>query len=389
VAERRLAPEHLPDAPSEAQLVDLVDDLTLVGLVGLLDPPRPEARDAIALCRRAGVAVKVITGDHAATATAIAAQLGLTGATRTGADLDALDDHELASVVEETAVFARVSPEHKVRLVEALRSSGHVVAMTGDGVNDAPALKTADIGVAMGITGTEVSKEAADMVLTDDNFATIVRAVEAGRSIYDNIVKFVRFQLSTNVGAILSLIGAQLAGLPVPFTAIQVLWVNIIMDGPPAMALGVDPPARGTMERAPRTPSEAILTGRRLARLGATGAVMAAGTLGVLALGIETGTEERALALAFTTFVLFQVFNALCARSETTSVFSRDTLRNGKLWLALGVVVALQAAAVHVDAIQNAFDTTGFTAWDWALSTMVASSVLWFDEARKALARRG
>lgn len=389
IAERRLPPHLLDPAVSEADLVDLVNGLVLVGLVGLLDPPRPEARHAIALCRRAGIAVKMITGDHAATASAIAAQLGLEGATRTGAELDRLDDAELAAAVEDTAVFARVAPEHKVRLVQALQANGHVVAMTGDGVNDAPALKTADIGVAMGITGTEVSKEAADMVLTDDNFATIVRAVEAGRSIYDNIVKFVRFQLSTNIGAILSLIGAQLAGLPVPFTALQVLWVNIIMDGPPAMALGVDPPSAGAMDRPPRERGAAILTARRLARLGATGGVMAAGTLGVLAVGIETGSDDHALTLAFTTFVLFQVFNALSARSETASVFGRDTLRNAKLWVALGVVVALQVAAVHVDAVQGAFGTADLTLWDWVLSTAVASTVLWFDEARKALARRG
>jgi len=389
VAERRLAPSQVDGTPTEDELDARVEDLTLVGLIGLLDPPRPEARDAIALCRRAGVAVKMITGDHAATATAIAGQLGLTGTTLTGAELDRLDDRQLAEVVEDTAVFARVAPEHKVRLVEALRSKGHVVAMTGDGVNDAPALKTADIGVAMGITGTEVSKEAAAMVLTDDDFATIVRAVEAGRAIYDNIVKFVRFQLSTNIGAILSLLGAQVLGMPVPFTAIQILWVNLIMDGPPAMALGVDPPAAGTMDRPPRERGAAILTGRRLGRLGATGVVMAAGTLGVLALGIERSTEERALALAFTTFVLFQVFNALCARSETASVFGRDTLRNGKLWAALGVVVALQVAAVHVHAVQSLFGTVDLTLGDWLLSTGVASTVLWFDEARKAAARRG
>ena len=389
VAERRLPPHVLNAADSEAALTDLASELTLVGLVGLLDPPRPEARDAIAMCRKAGVAVKMITGDHAATAAAIATRLGLHGGTLTGAQLDRMDDAELAAAVESTAVFARVAPDHKVRLVQALRRNGHVVAMTGDGVNDAPALKTADIGVAMGITGTEVSKEAADMVLTDDDFATIVRAVEAGRGIYDNIVKFVRFQLSTNVGAILSLVGAQLAGLPVPFTPLQILWVNLIMDGPPAMALGVDPPDASAMDRPPRPRGEAILTLRRLGRLVGTGAVMAAGTLGVLAFGLDSGTEHHALALAFTTFVLFQVFNALCARSETDSLLSRATLRNAKLWAALAAVVALQGAAVHVDAVQSLFGTADFTAWDWVLATAVASSVVWFDEARKALRRRG
>jgi len=388
VAERRVPVEVLEGPHEEEDLAAHADRLTLTGLIGLLDPPRPEARDAIALCRRAGVAVKVITGDHAATAGAIAAQLGLTGATLTGADLDRMDDGELAAVVESTTVFARVAPEHKVRLVRVLRSNGHTVAMTGDGVNDAPALKTADIGLAMGITGTEVSKEAAAMVLTDDDFATIVRAVEAGRGIYDNIVKFVRFQLSTNVGAIFSLIGAQLAGLPVPFSAIQVLWVNIIMDGPPAMALGVDPPARGVMDRPPRARDAGILTGRRLGRIAGTGAVMAAGTLGVLAWGMHTGTEHHALALAFTTFVLFQVLNALSARSETDSVFSRDSLRNAKLWSALAVVVVLQVAAVHVDAVQAVFGTADFSMGDWLLATGVASTVVWFDEARKALRRR-
>jgi Ca2+-transporting ATPase len=388
VAERHLPSDLFDRAASEQDRARLVEDLTLVGLVGLLDPPRPEARDAIALCQRAGVAVKIITGDHAATATAIAAQLGLSGATLTGGDLDRMTDDEVRAAVNTTAVFARVAPEHKIRLVQALQGNGEVVAMTGDGVNDAPALKGADIGVAMGISGTEVSKEAAAMVLTDDNFATIVRAIEAGRGIYDNIVKFVRFQLSTNIAAIFSLVGAQLAGLPVPFTPLQVLWVNIIMDGPPAMALGVDPPARGAMNRPPRDRRTRILTARRLQRLVGTGTVMAAGTLGILAWGRQTGTEDHALGLAFTTFVLFQVFNALSARSETASVFSRESLRNARLWGALGVVIALQAAAMHVDAVQTIFGTAEFTGWDWVLAVLVSSTLIWFDEVRKVWRRR-
>ncbi|HSK96600.1 MAG TPA: HAD-IC family P-type ATPase [Euzebyales bacterium] len=384
-----LARRRLPAVPEDGgdTLLQEVADLTLLGLVGLQDPPRPEARDAIATCGRAGVAVKMITGDHAATATAIARELGIAGDVVTGADLDRLSDEQLRREVARIGVFARVAPEHKVRIVAALQHDGHVVAMTGDGVNDAPALKTADIGVAMGVTGTEVSKEAAAMVLTDDNFATIVRAVHAGRTIYDNILKFVRFQLSTNLGAITSLLGAQIVGLPVPFTAVQVLWVNIIMDGPPAIALGTDPASPSAMQRRPRDPGARILTGRRLLRLAALGLVMAAGTLGVLAYGLRGGDEPRALAMTFTTFVLFQVANAFNARSEEASVFSRETLRNRRLWAALAGVVALQVAAVHVGALQTLFDTTALALRDWILVTAVASTILWVEELRKLVAR--
>ncbi len=370
------------------ELLDLLDDLELTALVGLLDPPRPEARDAIELCRKAGVSVKMITGDHVVTAAAIAADLGITGEAVTGADLDRMDDAALGERLSTIGVVARVAPEHKVRIVRALRDQGHVVAMTGDGVNDAPALRTADIGVAMGVTGTEVTKEAADMVLTDDNFATIVSAVREGRTIYDNIVKFVRFQLSTNLGAIMSLVGAQIANLPVPFTAIQVLWVNLIMDGPPAMALGVDPPARGTMERPPRDPSARILHGRRLSYLVVYGAIMATGTLSVLAWSMTNSSEEHALALAFTTFVLFQVFNVFNARAEDVSVFSRDLFTNAKLWMAVGGVVVLQVLAVHFDPVQEIFGTADLALADWAVAVVVASSVLWIDELRKLATRR-
>ncbi len=381
VAERRGEPDD------DLARVDL-DDLDLLGLVGLVDPPRPEARDAIAVCRRAGVAVKMITGDHQATATAIAHRLGIEGETLTGRDLDELDDDQLAEVVERTGVFARVAPSHKVRLVDALRAKGHVVAMTGDGVNDAPALKSADIGVAMGITGTEVSKEAADVVLTDDDFSTIVQAVEAGRTIYGNIVTFVRFQLSTNVGAILTLLGASVVGLPVPFTAIQMLWVNLIMDGPPAMALGVDPPSGREMEQAPRRPGSRILTGRRLGHVALAGAVMAIGTLGVLAYQRSVETEEHALTMAFTTFVLFQVFNVFNARNEQGTAFTRASLRNSKLWMALVGVVLLQVLAVTVEPVQQVFGTSDLGLTDWITAIVVASSVLWVEELRKLVGRR-
>jgi Ca2+-transporting ATPase len=371
----------------EDLLVEELHDLELLGLVGLLDPPRNEARDAIAVCHRAGIAVKMITGDHEATASAIASALGIRGATVSGRELDELDDDALAAIIDETGVFARVAPTHKVRIVEALRAGGHVVAMTGDGVNDAPALKTADIGIAMGITGTEVSKEAADMVLTDDDFSTIVGAVHAGRTIYRNIVTFVRFQLSTNVGAIGTLLSASALGMPVPFTAIQVLWVNLIMDGPPALALGVDPPDPRSMDEPPRPPKASILSGRRLSHIALAGAVMTVGTLGILAYEQSVGTEEHALAMAFTTFVFFQMFNVFNARSEGATAFSRASLRNGKLWAALGVVVVLQVLAVHWDPVQDVFGTADLVASDWLKVLGVASTVLWVEEARKLVSR--
>ena len=239
-----------------------VGELTFVGLVGLMDPPRPEAKLAIAQCKQAGISVKMITGDHPLTATAIANELGLKGRSLTGAELDRMDSDRLAAAIEDVTVFARVTPAHKVMIVRALQKKGHVVAMTGDGVNDAPALKSADIGVAMGTTGTAVAKEAATMVLTDDNFATLVSAVRQGRTLYDNILKFVRFQLSTTIGAILTVFFAPLAGLPEPFTAVQILWVAIIMDGPPAVSLALDAARPGIMSDPPRSPDRAGASAR-------------------------------------------------------------------------------------------------------------------------------
>ena len=375
------------DFDPAGDLMAWADDLTLIGLVGIIDPPRPEAREAIRVCQAAGVTVKMITGDHRATAAAIARDLGLVGEAHEGREVEGLDPAALADLVERSAVFARVAPEHKMRIVEALKARGHVVAMTGDGVNDAPALKTADIGVAMGITGTEVTKEAATLVLTDDNFATIVGAVQEGRTIYDNIVKFVRFQLSTNIGAILTVLGAPLFGLATPFTAIQILWVNIIMDGPPAMTLGVEPARQGIMHAPPRSPEAAILTGTRLLRLMVFGVLMAAGTLGAYAWGHSHGGHEYAVTLAFTTFVLFQFFNIFNARAEHGSAFNHQFFRNGKLWLALVVVLLLQIVVVHWGPAQAVFDTVSLTPSDWALSAAIASSTLLVEEARKWVAR--
>jgi Ca2+-transporting ATPase len=393
IAQREFQPDVWSElVDSGTELSSLIHQLTLQALVGIVDPPRPEARDAIEVAHRAGVSVKMITGDHGATAAAIAADLGLRGEAVTGADLDRMDDEELSNRIDGIAVFARVAPEHKMRLVGALQARHNVVAMTGDGVNDAPALKKADIGIAMGITGTEVSKEAATMVLTDDNFATIVDAVGRGRTIYANIVKFVRFQLSTTLGFALLFLFAAAFDVEggKPFTAIAILWVNIIMDGPPAMALGVDPADNDVMLHRPRPMSERILTRRRWTAVALAAVVMATGTLAVLAWSpgeAIPGTATVAGTMAFNTFVLFQFFNILNARHDTRTVFHRDTLANGWLWMSLAGVLALQVGVTHLGPLQRLFDSTSISALQWAVCLAVASTVLWAEEIRKLATR--
>ncbi|HCY62190.1 MAG TPA: metal-transporting ATPase [Oxalobacteraceae bacterium] len=371
----------------DADLSACASGLTFLGLAGLLDPPRPEARDAIACCRMAGIEVKMITGDHKDTAQAIAGALGLQGEALAGAELDTLDAAQLAARVDRVAVFARVSPQHKVRIVQALKARGHVVAMTGDGVNDAPALKNADIGVAMGMGGTAVTREAASMVLTDDNFATIVSAVHNGRALYDNIVKFVRFQLATTIGAILTIFFAPLAGLPEPFNPLQILWVAMIMDGPPAIALALDAARPGLMNEPPRSRNAAVLSLPRLVRILFFGATMMVGTLAVLHYGMHNGSQPHARTLAFTTFVLFQFFNVFNARVENGSAFNRNFFQNRMLWLSLAGVILLQAVVVHWAPAQALFGTTALSLEDWGLAVAVASTVLLLDEARKLLTR--
>lgn len=375
------------DFAASDDIMSLVSELVFVGLVGLIDPPRPEAKQAIASCKKAGVLVKMITGDHQDTGMAIAQELGLTGRTITGLELDAIDEQQLSKVINDMVVFARVTPRHKMIIVKALQAKGHVVAMTGDGVNDAPALKASDIGLAMGVMGTDVAKDAASIVLTDDNFSTIVSAIKQGRRLYDNIVKFIRFQLSTTTGAMLTLFLAPIIGLPEPFNPIQILWVAMIMDGPPAVSLALDAARVGIMSEPPRRRTDAVLTWPRVGKIMAFGCTMMVGTLLVLYGALQTEPEKNALTLGFTTFVLFQFFNIFNARVEKGSVFSEGFFKNRMLWCSLVIGIGLQVLAVHWQPAQSIFETSDLSAAQWALAVGVASSILWLNEGQKAFSR--
>ncbi|MGB6058804.1 MAG: HAD-IC family P-type ATPase [Microthrixaceae bacterium] len=376
----------VPAHEYEGDLTTELNGLSLIAFIGILDPARPEAIDAIAQCKDAGIKVKMITGDHPSTAGAIASAIGIEGRVVTGADLDAISDEDLPTEIQTIGACARVTPDHKVRVVKALQANGNIVAMTGDGVNDAASLKQAEIGVAMGITGTEVTKEAGDMILSDDNFATIVHAVEGGRATYDNIITFVRFQLSTNISAIATILIAQLAGFGTILNAIQILFVNIIADGPPAIALGVDPPKPDVMERPPRQRDEVILSGERLARIMVSAAVITAGTLGLF-MAFRNTDEEAALTMAFSSFVFFQLVNSFCVRSGNDSVFSRYSLSNRSLLIALVSVLAIQVAVVEVPFLQTVFETVSlsWSQWGWVLLTPLTLLVV--EEIRKIIAR--
>jgi Ca2+-transporting ATPase len=385
---------------------DAERDLVFAGLIGMIDPPRDEARDAVARARRAGIRPIMITGDHPRTAAVIARELGIVTASRavTGAELERMSADALDRTVGEASVYARVNPEHKLRIVEALQRRGSIVAMTGDGVNDAPALKTADIGVAMGLTGTDVSKQAADMVLTDDNFATIVAAVEEGRAIYADIRKFLRFLLSSNIGEVMTMffgvVLARVIGLEMrsdavvlPLLATQLLWINLVTDGAPALALGLDPPDAGLMRQPPRPSRERVITRRMWAGIFFVAVVMAAGTLYVLdaslpgGLAEGEGTVRYAQTRAFTTLILFQLFNVFNARSDSESAFAR-LFSNRWLWATVILSIALQCMVLYTPFLQRAFSTEALSASDWLFCTAIASSVLWLREAEKYLYRK-
>jgi len=381
-------------------------ELVFLGLIGMIDPPREEAKQAVARARSAGIRPMMITGDHPKTAAVIAAELGIAadGRAITGAELQKLSNDALLQTVREVSVYARVNPEHKLRIVKALQNNGDTVAMTGDGVNDAPALKRADIGVAMGITGTDVSKEAADVVLTDDNFATIVAAVEEGRGIFDNIRKFLRYLLSSNIGEVFTMffgvvlaktIGLHAEGdaVVLPLLATQILWINLITDGPPALALGVDSADEGIMNRPPRPRGEGVLTGQMWIGIVLVGAIMATGTLlmldATLAGGLikAEGDLRYAQTMAFTTLVMFQLFNVFNSRSDEQSAF-HGLFRNPWLWGAVGLSLALHVAVIYVPFMQRAFSTTNLEPRDWLYCAAVASCVLWIRELSKVFTRR-
>ena len=366
-----LARRELPAAaPLDGDPGRAERELVYVGLVGMIDPPREEARRAVDRCRTAGIRPVMITGDHPATALAIGRELGLvdgTGRAVTGADLDRMSDAELTARTPEIAVYARVSAAHKLRVVKALQRHGDVVAMTGDGANDAPAVKAADIGIAMGITGTDVTKEASDMVLTDDNFASIVAAVEEGRGIYDNIQKFMHYLLACNAGEVLVMLVAALAGWPAPLAAIQILWLNLVTDGLPALALGLEPPERDIMRRPPRPPHEPVITRRRGLQIVAHGALVAAVTLGVFWYEWRGDPDRLAHArtMTFCVAAFAQLFFAIGCRSDRLTAPALDFLGNPALLVAIAVSGLLQVAVVTIPTAQPFFAVTAHPAFDW------------------------
>lgn len=395
----------LPKDSDRADAQQAENDLVFLGLVGMIDPPRPEAYEAVRRAKTAGIRPIMITGDHPRTAAAIAGELGIMTGDRvvTGREIEQMSDEQLDAIVRDVSVYARVNPEHKLRIVDALQRNGAIVAMTGDGVNDAPALKTADIGVAMGITGTDVSKEAADMVLTDDNFASIVAAVEEGRSIFDNIQKFLRFLLSSNIGEVLTMFfGVVLAGVigltgegeavVLPLLATQILWINLVTDGPPAFALGLDPADPKVMHRPPRPQVSGVITRRMWAGIVYVGVIMAAGTLFVLdwalpgGLFAGTGDLTYARTLAFTTLILYQLFNVFNSRSDEDSAV-RGLFQNPWLWGAVALSLSLHVLVVYTPWLQRAFDTVAISIGDWLFCLAVASSVLWLREVSKLVVR--
>jgi Ca2+-transporting ATPase len=365
------ARRQMPNTHDGLEHEHIADELTFLGLQGKLDPPRPEVIKAVAKCRAAGIRVKMITGDHVLTATAIAAQIGLEGGSNivglTGRDLENLTDGELADAAERASVFARVAPEQKLRLVKALQSRGHVVAMTGDGVNDAPALKQADIGIAMGITGTDVSKEAADMILTDDNFASIEAAVEEGRSVFDNLMKFILWILPTNAGVALILLVAIIGGITLPMLPTQLLWINLVTAIFLGLTLVFEPSESDIMQRPPQDPKQPLLTFPLLIRTGLVTLISTAGAFGLFAWehGIEGTNLDESRAAVVNVIVMVQSFYLLNCRSRTRSIFAIGLFSNR--WLLAGIAATwlAQLAFTYLPVMNHLFHTAPVRAEAW------------------------
>jgi len=376
---------------ADATLETAQTGMTFLGLAGMIDPPRPEAKSAIATCAQAGIRAVMITGDHPVTAQAVARELGLlkTGRIVTGAELEAMSDEQFKREVETIEVYARVSPAHKLRVVTALQANGHIVAMTGDGVNDAPSLKKADIGIAMGITGTDVTKEAAAMMLTDDNFASIVAAVEEGRGVFGNIKKYLMFLLSSNIGEITLMVAATLMGMPLPLTAVQILYVNLATDGLPALALAVDPAEKDLMKRKPRNPRTGIFTRPVKYILGIAGLWSGFVNISLFLWALNSGRSiEEAMTMTFVSLVVIQFFKAYNHRSEHITVFERP-FRNKWLNRAIVWEFALLLLIVYLPFLHEPFNTYSLPLIDWVIIVLVASSITPVLELVKWMIRKG
>ena len=393
-----VAMREMDEVPETVNQETLEIGEIFVGLVGMIDPPRPEVRDAVARCRTAGIRPVMITGDHPLTALHIARDLGIVSPDSsddvpviTGQQLAQMSVEDLDDVVGDVSVYARVSPEHKVKIVEALKDRGQIVAMTGDGVNDAPALKRADIGVAMGITGTDVSREASDMVLMDDNFATIVRAVEEGRTIYENIRKFVKYTMSSNVGEILVMLLAPLLGLPIPLSPLQILWINLVTDGLPGLALAVEPAAPDTMDRPPHPPNESVLARGLSTYILWVGVLMGVVALlpELLALGTGLTLDDRVWrTMVFTTLALAQMGNALAIRSDRYLLVQLGVFTNPALIGAVALTLILQLAVVYVPFLQEIFNTAALSPGQLLLTLGLSTIVFIAVEASKIVRQR-
>jgi Ca2+-transporting ATPase len=376
-------------APEQLSHEHIDGSLTFVGLAGMIDPPRVEAKKAVADCKRAGIRVVMITGDQKPTAVAIAQEFGLSGEEAlTGLELDKLNDEELKSRIEHVSVFARVEPLHKLKIVNALKSKGYTVAMTGDGVNDGPALRSADIGIAMGIKGTDVAREASDMVLTDDNFASIVSAVEEGRVIFSNIRRSVFYLLSTNIGELFTWITAIVAGVPLPVVAVQILWINLVTDGVCTIPLGLEPKHRNVLAEPPRRTRAGIVYSGMLWRIVFTALMMSLGTFFVFRWELPRVGLTEARTIAFAMLVAFQWFNALNARSDQQSLFRLGLSGNRLLIGGIGLAVLLQAAVIYLPPLQKIFYTVPLGLGDWGVVVLVAAGVFAIEEVRKLVVPR-